>query len=347
MKTKQIVAIGLVALLVFSLVYTGCKSDPPPPPKPTQPKHAEVIPPDFNEDSSYVYVQKQVDFGPRVPNNPPHTKCGDWLEAKLKSYGASVIAQRAPITSRDGKTIEIRNIIAQYQPEKKKRILLCAHWDTRPVADKDPNAAMRNKAIDGANDGASGVGVLLEIARQLQMKPTEIGVDIIFFDAEDNGTIEGVDETMDFDHPGFQTSWCLGSQYWAKNKLPQGYNAQFGILLDMVGAADAEFNKEAASMQFAGDVMNMVWNSAAKLGYSNYFINEEVNGVTDDHSFVNQAGIRCIDIIDTRPETAAMGLGGYKFGPYHHTHNDNMDIIDKNTLNAVGQTVLQVIYNLY
>ena len=346
MKTKQIVAIGLIVLLVFSLVYTGCQTDPPPGPKPKTNSKPEVIPPDFNEDSAYVFVEKQVAFGPRVPNIPSHTQCGDWLESKLKSYGASVMAQRAPITSRDGKTIEIRNIIAQFQPEKKKRVLLCAHWDTRPVADKDPNSAMRNKAIDGANDGASGVGVLLEIARLLQQKQTDIGVDIIYFDAEDNGSIEDADPTMDYTHPGFQTTWCLGSQYWTKNKVPTGYQPQYGILLDMVGAADAEFNKEETSMAYAGDVMNMVWNAAAKLGYDNYFINEEVHGVTDDHSFLNMSGIRCIDIIDTRPMPAAMGLGGYKFGPYHHTHNDNMSIIDKNTLDAVGQTVMQVIYNL-
>ncbi|MFN0032108.1 MAG: M28 family peptidase [Flavobacteriales bacterium] len=346
-KTKQIIAIGLAALFVFGTVYVGCDSKPPKPdPKPpVKPVRAEIIAPDFNADSAYAFVKKQVDFGPRVPNLASHTNCGDWLEQTMQQYGAEVTAQRATVMNREGKNIEVRNIICQFQKEKAERVMLCAHWDTRPIAEKDKNTNMQNKPIDGANDGASGVGVLLEIARQLQLSPSNIGVDIILFDAEDNGMSErdveaGVDEIL---NPDFETTWCLGSQYWSFNKHERNYNPRFGICLDMVGAADATFYMEGTSMNKAPDVMNLVWNTAAKLGYDTYFKKEEVAGVTDDHSYVNRGGVRCIDIIDVRP--MAMGLGHYLFGPYHHTHQDNMKIIDTYTLKAVGQTVMQVIYN--
>ncbi len=349
MKAKQIIAIALIALLVISSVYIGCDGgkDPvivKPNHKPTK---VEIAAPLFNADSAFYFVKKQVDFGPRVPNLKSHTLCGDWLEAMLKNYGATVFAQTPALLSRDGKSISIRNIIAQFQPEKKDRVLLFAHWDTRPIADKDKNPLLQNKPIDGANDGGSGVGVLLEIARLQQKFPTNVGLDIMLFDAEDNGMPDGIDDSAieEILNLRFTSSWCIGSQYWALNKQPINYNPKFGICLDMVGAADATFYIEGTSTHSAQDVANLVWSTASKIGFSSYFPNEEVNGVIDDHYFLNQAGLRCIDIIDTRPQPAAMGLGNYLFGSYHHTHKDNIEIIDPNTLLAVGQTVLQVIYN--
>lgn len=350
MKVKQVVAILLIALLVASTVYVGCKDDSKrPTDKQEQQKtesKKEVIAPDFSADSAFAFVKKQVAFGPRVPGTPAHKACGDWMVSTLSSYGAKVTEQTTTLKSFEGKSIPVRNIIASFSPDQKSRILLCAHWDTRPFGDKDPNQSLWKKPIDGANDGASGVAVLLEIARQIGASPTGVGIDLIFFDAEDLGTAEFVpDNQQEVLNEGYTTSWCLGSQYWAKNKHVQGYNAKFGILLDMVGAADARFNKEHYSMEIAGDVMNLVWNTAAKMGYSELFAPEEVDGVVDDHFFVSRGGIRCIDIIDTRPQIMAMGVGQYKFGGYHHTHNDNISIIEPNTLKAVGQTVMQVIYN--
>jgi glutaminyl-peptide cyclotransferase len=348
MKLRQIIALALIGLLLFSTVYISCSSDPKTsvqpvvPPKPTK---VEITAPDFDASSAFNFVKTQVEFGPRVPGTATHLACADWLETTMKNFGATVQVQKAGLLDREGKNIQIRNIIAQFQPEKKDRVLLFAHWDTRPIADKDKNAALKNKPIDGANDGGSGVGVLLEIARQLQLKPTTVGVDIIFFDAEDNGMPEGANDDDEILNDDFISSWCLGSQYFARNMHVINYNPRFGICLDMVGAGDATFYKEGTSLRTAPDVVNLVWNTAGKMGFGNYFINDEVEGVIDDHYFLNAKGLRCIDIIDTRPMPSAMGLNNYLFGSYHHTHNDNLKLIEPNTLKAVGQTVMQVIYN--
>lgn len=290
--------------------------------------------PNFNSDSAYNFVEKQVAFGPRVPNSNEHIECAKYLVAKLKEFGAEVIEQDFIATAFDGTKLKSKNIIGQFQADRQRRVLLTAHWDTRPFADNETDKELQNKPILGANDGASGVGVLLEVARIIGQKNTSVGVDIIFFDSEDYGQ-------ADFKKADYQEdTWCLGSQYWAKNLHKPNYYAQFGILLDMVGAKDALFTKEGTSMYFAPGIVEKVWNTASKIGYSDYFLFQKTNAVTDDHLYVNQiAGIQCIDIIQHDPTTNS------RFGAYWHTHNDNMDVIDKNTLKAVGQTLLEVIYN--
>jgi hypothetical protein len=347
MKAKQIGAIILIALFAGSTVYVGCKDDNKKTAQPSkpQPEKKEITAPLFQADTAYSFIEKQVAFGPRVPGTAAHKACGDWMVEKLKSYGASTIEQTTTLKTFEGNNIPVRNIIASFNADKPNRIMLCAHWDSRPYGDKDKNTTLWKKPIDGANDGGSGVGVLLEIARLIGLSPTEVGVDIVLFDAEDLGTAEFAEGTQEILNDGFTSSWCLGSQYWSKQKHVANYNARFGILLDMVGAENATFNKEKFSTQSAPDVVNLIWNTANKLGYASTFTTDEIEGVVDDHVFVTKGGIRCVDIIDTKPQIMAMGLGGYVFGSYHHTHNDNMSIIDKNTLTAVGQTVLQVIYN--
>jgi hypothetical protein len=298
------------------------------------PVSVEKVPvPSFNADSAYKYIEEQVSFGPRVPNSKAHKQCGDYLIEKLKSYGLNVKVQQFEAKAFDGTVLKLRNIIASVNPEASQRILLAAHWDTRPFADQDVKD--KDKPIQGANDGGSGVGVLLEIARLLSSSPekTKAGIDIILFDGEDYGA------PSDYEGPETDT-YCLGSQYWAKNR--EGYSAFFGILLDMVGAADAQFAMEGTSMQFAPNVMRMVWRKGHELGYGKYFLMEQVHGITDDHYYINQlASIPTIDIIEFDPD------GGNFFGSYWHTHKDNMSVIDKNTLKVVGQTVLEVIYNGY
>jgi Zn-dependent M28 family amino/carboxypeptidase len=347
MKAKQIGAIALIAIFAGSTVYVGCKDDNKQITKPQnkQTEKKEIAAPQFQADTAFALIEKQVAFGPRVPGTSAHKSCGDWMVSKLQSFGASVMEQTTTLKTFEGKSIPVRNIIASYNPEKKNRILLCAHWDSRPYGDKDKDNSLWKKAIDGANDGGSGVGVLLEIARQMGISPAQAGIDLIFFDAEDLGTAEFAEGTKEVLNDGFTSSWCLGSQYWGKQKHAENYNARFGILLDMVGAENATFNKEKFSTQNAPDVVNLIWNTANKLGYASVFTADEIEGVVDDHVFVTKGGIRCVDIIDTKPQIMAMGLGGYVFGAYHHTHSDNMSIIDKNTLTAVGQTVMQVIYN--
>jgi hypothetical protein len=282
--------------------------------------------PVFNPDSAYLYIKAQVNFGPRVPGTKAHTKCADYLVAKLKSYGLEVMIQNATIQTFDKKQFVLKNIIASFKPDLQKRILVCSHWDARPWADEDSKD--KDKPFDSANDGASGVGVGLEIARQINLLNPAIGVDIIYFDLEDYGQTGGESDT-----------WCLGSQYWSQNLHKPNYFADFGILLDMVGAPNAIFPKEQNSLDLAKAAVDKVWEAADNSGYGNYFINQSESFVgVDDHIYVNDAGIPCIDIIEFNP----MSRG---FGSYHHTHADNMSIIDKNTLKAVGQTLLEVIYS--
>lgn len=289
--------------------------------------------PEFNADSAYAYIQKQVEFGPRVPNTEAHEACAQWLTNKMKELGANVVVQEGKVTAFDNSVLSIKNIIAQFQPEKNDRILLFAHWDTRPFADHDPDPAKRNNPIDGANDGASGVGVLMEIARHLKSHPTHPGIDIIFFDAEDYGIPDHLDI------PYKQDTWCLGSQYWGKNPHKKNYYARYGILLDMVGAKGARFYQEQYSLQWASGLVDHIWNTAARIGYGDYFIFDKGGYITDDHVYVNKfTGIQTVDIIEFDPTNNS------SFGKYWHTHNDNMDIIDKETLKAVGQTVMEVIY---
>lgn len=322
------------ALLLLAALWVGCNDEGNVPSAPTTPGLSPLPPtPLFNADSAYSFVKRQVDFGPRVPGTAAHTACGDWLVAKLKGYGAEVIEQTGQVTIYTGQKLPLRNIFARFNPSAKERILLFAHWDTRPFADKD--SERRNEPIDGANDGASGVGVLLEIARHLAAKEHGPGVDILFTDVEDYGQPSG---SMGMDERSVDT-WALGAQYFAKNPVVPGYTARFGILLDMVGARDALFYREALSMQFAPGVVAKVWKTAAALGHADRFIQETKYFVgTDDHVPINK-GLRIpsIDIIQYDPATQA-------FGPYWHTHADNMDVIDTETLRAVGRTVLEVVW---
>lgn len=292
--------------------------------------------PIFSGDSAYVFVQKQVDFGPRVPNTSAHVKAGNWMVAKMKQYGFEVTEQTFSPSTYDGKVLKAKNIIASYNPQATKRILLAAHWDSRPFADKDDER--KAEAILGANDGASGVGVLIELARAISMsaeKPT-VGIDIVFFDAEDWGAPDSFTGTANNDYGGY----CLGSDYWSKNPHKANYTAFFGILLDMVGAPNATFRKEAGSMQVAPSVVQNVWSTAKSIGFGQYFLDEDGAGLSDDHiPVIKNLKIPMIDIIHLTPTANPK-----TFFDAHHTHDDNMKVIDKTTLKAVGQTLMQVIY---
>ena len=283
----------------------------------------------FDADSAYSYIARQVAFGPRVPNTEAHKACANYLISELERHGANLFVQEAKLTAYNGTILNAQNIIGTYNPEKTRRILLFAHWDTRPYADHDPDEANHRKPIDGADDGGSGVGVLLEIARQLGARSPEVGVDIIFFDAEDYGVPVFADNFK-------QDTYCLGSQFWAKNPHVPNYKAEFGILLDMVGSKGAAFYKEYTSVRFASQYVEMVWAKAREHGYGKFFINANGGAVTDDHEYVIKGRrIPCLNIINN---------DGNGFGDYWHTMNDTMDIISKETLKAVGQTVLAVIY---
>lgn len=292
--------------------------------------------PEFNADSAYAFTAAQCAFGPRTMNSTAHDRCGDWIVAKFKSYGYDVTEQRADLKGYDGTVLHSRNIMARHNPTADRRILLCAHWDSRPWADNDPDEANHRCPVMAANDGASGVAVMMEIARLLQNDSTlNVGIDFLCFDAEDWGTPE-----WDKTSSSSEDTWALGASYWADN-MPEGYNAEYGILLDMVGGEGARFHKEGLSVHFASDIVDKVWNAAREAGYSSLFPTTEGGMITDDHLPLNQkAHIPTIDIIPYYPDCEQSS-----FGPTWHTISDDMDHIDRNTLKAVGQVVTYVIYH--
>lgn len=298
----------------------------------------------FDADSAYAYVAKQVAFGPRVPNTEAHRLCGDWLASELRRHGAKVFEQRAALKAFDGTVLNARNIFGSINPDVPERVLLLAHWDCRPWADADPDPANRKKPVDGANDGASGVGVILEIARQLKASGSKAGVDFLFVDAEDWGT------------EGDENSWALGTKYFVENlsQIPQKsptsptpptppttptYSPDYAILLDMVGGKGAEFYREYFSERAAPALASKIWSAAAQLGYGDIFHNRLGGAVTDDHIQLISHGIPAVDIIEYHPD-APTG-----FTPRWHTVNDTMEGIDPATLAAVGKTVLFSIEN--
>ena len=290
--------------------------------------------PVFNADSAYQYTAEQLAFGPRVPNTPAHKACGNYLAEQMRRFGAEVTEQETTLYLQDKTPIEIKNIIASFRPDAKQRILLFAHWDTRPYADEDPNPANWRTPIDGANDGAASCAILMEIARQIGINPPNFGIDIIFFDAEDWGPPAFPDEKK---HYG---SWCMGSEYWSKYPHIPNYTARYGILLDMASAPGATFYKEFYSRQSAPSLLKKVWETALTLGYGSYFIDQDQGAIEDDHVHViRNRKIPCIDIIHLDPSTKT------GFGWYWHTLEDNLNNVSKETMQASGQTVLTVIYN--
>lgn len=295
----------------------------------------QPVGPVFSADSAYLYCQQQCDFGPRTMNSKAHDLCEEWIVSRFKAFGMDVTTQKADLKGFDGTILKSTNIIASYKSELANRILLCAHWDSRPWADNDPDEANHKTPVLAANDGASGVAVMLEVARQLP-DTLGIGVDFVCFDAEDWGVPQWSDAVDD------GNSWALGAQYWAANcSKKQAKTYRFGILLDMVGGQGAQFYKEGMSLQYASSVVNKVWRAAQVVGFGSMFPTQTGSRITDDHIPVNRvAKIPTIDIIPYYPNCEQSS-----FGPTWHTVNDDMTHIDKNTLQAVGQTMIQVIFS--
>ena len=306
-------------------------------------KQAVATRPPFSSDSAYAYIERQMAFGPRVPNSNAHMQCAVWLIEQLKAFGAEVELQKGFMPDYKGDNQQIYNIIGHFTPVQRDssshasaRILLGAHYDTRPWCDEEEDYSERFYNVPGANDGASGVGVLLEVARQLGLKLSNSDsglcapVDIIFFDCEDMGTpriYTGAER---------EDTWCLGSQLWATNYAKNSAAVySFGIILDMVGAPDAVFPLEMYSTQYASNYQHQIWRAAEQLGYGAMFSKQQSYPITDDHYYINYiAGIPCVDVIhyDIRNATG--------FPHWWHTRNDNMDNISKSTLQAVGEVVM-------
>lgn len=328
----------LLLLLALTVCWVACERKPNPTPNKPQPSKTVTVPA-FNADSAYAFVKAQTDFGPRVPGTEAHEQCAQWLIDKLSAYADTVMVQEFRTRLYTGKGIDGKNLIASFNPDAKKRIILCSHWDSRPYADHDPDEANWNHPIDGANDGASGVGVLIEMARCFKQQPLneKLGVDLILFDLEDYGPRQDLSMQYDDDRRNY---WALGSQYWAAQPHLPGYTAAYGILLDMVGGSNPSFKKEYYSQGYAAWVSNKVWRIARDLGYSQYFTNDLGDPISDDHLPINEiAGIPSIDLIDLQPESV-----NNSFPDTWHTLNDNIEHIDKSTLQMVGNVLNHTVY---
>lgn len=282
-----------------------------------------MTPPPFDGTRSFKYLVAQTSYGPRSVNTPGHQSCLEYLEATLRGFADRVTVQQFARTGYRGEVLHLSNVIASFIPQASVRILLCAHWDTRPRADRDPDKSKRGTPILGANDGASGVAVLLEIASSLKASPPPVGVDIVLFDGEDYG-LEG-DEQM----------YLLGSRYFASQRQPD-YIPRFGVLLDMVGDRELEIPKEQNSVRFAPDIVQLIWDTARDLGIEQ-FIDGQGEEVMDDHWPLNTAGIKTVDLIDFNyPD---------RTNRYWHTTQDTPDHCSEESLHAVGTVLQHIIYS--
>ncbi len=272
---------------------------------------------EFRGDTAFAYIQRQLAFGPRIPNTAGAKQTGDWLLAQLRARADTVIVQEFQQRTAKGQTLKLRNFLARFRPQATDRILFLAHWDTRPFADKSANLGQQRMPVPGANDGASGVAVLLGVADALKAKPPTVGVDLLFVDGEDYGNFSDSTETL------------IGARYFAKH-LPPGYTTLFAVLFDMVGDKDLQFQQEGYSMANAPEVVQRVWQTAARLGYGRVFQARAEQPLIDDHVPLQQAGIRAIDVID------------FDF-PYHHTTEDTIDKVSAASLQIVGDVAVALV----
>lgn len=324
----------LILIFATAILFTACGNTTSASKQVAKNADETVQIPTFSPDSAYRFVEEQLAFGARVPGSKAHTECLTYFQQKFEQFGAEVKVQEGYGTRYDGKRVDLYNVIARINPDAMRRVIVCAHWDCRPWADEEENSRHHNTPVMGANDGASGVGVIMELCRTMSTQLPEVGVDFILFDYEDSGTPtfhDGVHQ---------ENTWCLGSQYWARTLKNTSSKPMYGILLDMVGAPGAQFYQEQISLYYAPNIVDKIWNKAATLGYSQYFVPQMGGIVTDDHQYMNEiAGIPTANIIQYNP----MSENG--FGDYWHTLNDDMSNIDRNTLMVVGNTVLNIIYH--
>ena len=296
--------------------------------------YTTVAIPDFSADSAYAFVEKQLSFGDRIPGSKGWRQCADWLAAQMRRWCDTVIVQDFNTTLWDGSSVPGKNIIASLNPNSGKRILLAAHWDSRQWADHDKSDAKHHSPVPGANDGASGVGALMEMARVMSAMPPSVGVDFIFFDVEDQGTPEWAEKNASAD------TWCKGSQHWARNNHVPFYSAVYGILFDMVGTLQPRFTRERISTYYALGLVDKLWNAAAALGYGHIFVNQETDEILDDHYYINSiAGIPTVDIVQNSGTTS--------FFEHWHTVTDDINSVSRESLAIVARVTMKTIYGDY
>jgi glutaminyl-peptide cyclotransferase len=276
--------------------------------------------PVFSAAHAFELLATQVAFGPRVPNTDAHRRQLVWMSDYLRQRADTVLLQPFTHATNAGEILELTNVFARFAPDSANRILLLAHWDTRPTADSEPDPALRRQPIPGANDGASGVAVLLELADVLHRHPPPIGVDLLFTDGEDYGP------TSD--------DMLLGAKHFADN-LPAGYRPLYGILLDMVADRDFEFRIEEYSRRYAPEIVERVWRTAESLGYGHVFTRRSWGFINDDHVPLNEVGIRTVNIID------------FEYGPgnsFWHTRQDRVENVGPEGMGVVGRVVVRLVY---
>lgn len=309
------------------LIATGCTKEQSKPtveklqsPNTSAPSQSYI--PAFSGARAFEFLVRQTRFGPRNPGSSGHTSCREFLANEMRKYADEVRLQEFSHRGYQGERLELTNVIASFNAQAASRILLCAHWDTRPRAENDENKARRHEPIIGANDGASGVAVLLELASLFKERPPQVGVDLVLFDGEDYGL------------EGDIASYLLGSRYFAAHK-PVDYSPRFGILVDMVGDKFLDVPKEQHSVKYAPDVLEMVWSKARELGYAQ-FTDEVGELITDDHLPLNEVGIKTIDLIDFNyPDPT---------NRFWHSHKDIPENCSAESLEAVGTVLTHVVY---
>lgn len=317
-------------LPLLCLLLCSCKPQTPPAePAQGEPALTEVT---FQADSAMATLRAQCRLGARVPGTEAHRRCGDYLVQAFSKCGLQVSEQTGEVIAWDGRTRPCRNILAHYRPEATERVVLAAHWDSRPWADAEADTTLWRQPVLAANDGASGVSVLLEVARLLPKLQPKVGVDLICFDMEDMGEPQG--QTVQTSDGG----WCLGSKLWAERSAAVAYRARWGVLLDMVGSSEASFLREGFSLQYAEALVDRVWRTAERVGAGHLFRKADGGYATDDHVNMNQiAGVPTVDIINYDPSAQ------HPFGPTWHTTHDTPEHISPRTLQLVGQTLLQLL----
>ena len=269
-------------------------------------------------------VRTQVGFGPRVPGREGHAAQLAWMVAHLDSAGVEVQTDTFTHVTTTGDTLHLTNVLARAKPEATRRILLLTHWDTRPISDNATDPALRSTPIPGANDGASGTAILMELAGLLEGTPPPMGVDLLFVDGEDYGDYGAGD-------------MLLGAKHYAEKLPPPGPGRPiYGVLLDMVGDVDPRFPVEPTSVQYAQPVVRKVWDAARRLGYSKFFPDAAGQDIADDHIPLLNAGLPTVDVID------------FSYGPgnsWWHTPEDTPEHVSPSTLGMVGQVVTELIYS--
>lgn len=318
----------LLCCILFLLA--ACNNKNQQPTSTTETDYTAVVIPNFCADSAYKYTDDQLSFGPRIPGRKGHDECAHFLARKMGRWCDTVIMQSFSATLWNGQTARGQNIIASFDPQKEHRVLLAAHWDSRMWADQDPDSSQHHNPILGANDGASGVATLMEMARIMSSQRPDVGIDFIFFDLEDQGAPYWSENYED-------NTWCKGSQYWAQHPHRPYYRANYGILFDMIGTEQPRFTKEEVSRNYAPGVTNKLWKAAAAIGHSNVFVDANTPPILDDHLYVNQIiGIPMVDIVQNSVDRS--------FFKHWHTLGDNLDAVNPQSLKIVADVTMKVIY---